>query len=265
MNFYDIIIIIILLTFVFYIRYINITNIKEEEKECKENFDVITDLEKIEISNLLEILTDYMDSNKIRYWIIGGTLLGSVRHGDIIPWDDDADIGIFEEEFNKLLELNSTFNALGYEIVPDWKIYKFRKIGNSYPFVDVFTYTNIDNVYHMNKQDLRDKWPNEYYSYNELFPLKKYKFGKLNLTGPNYPIAYLNRMYPDWQFYGIQTFNHKTMKSTNYKVILDHTNQTHKLKSYLIIKDNISKNKNDNPYLRELYDIHHDKYMIIIV
>lgn len=263
-NPYDLVIIIILLTIIFYIRYINVRSINEQKKKCSEKFEEITDSDKIEISNLLKIFTEYLDLNNITYWIIGGTLLGSVRHGDIIPWDDDADIGIFEADFDKLIGLSSIFNSLGYEIIQDWKIHKFKKIGKTYPFVDIFTYSNINNVYHMNRQDLRDKWPNEYYLDNELFPLKKYKFGELNLTGPNYPLGYLNRMYPDWQFYGIQTFNHKTMSNLNHKVILDHTNPSHKLRPYLMIQDNISKNKNDNPYLRELYDKNHNKYVMII-
>lgn len=39
--------------------------------------------------------------NNIKYNIIAGTMLGAVRHGGYIPWDDDADIGMVREEYER--------------------------------------------------------------------------------------------------------------------------------------------------------------------
>lgn len=269
MDIYDLVVWILLITMIFYIRYINIRKIKKNKCEnFNSNFNSNFDSTHIEINNLLKILSSYLENNNINYWIIGGTLLGSVRHGQLIPWDDDADIGIELNQIDKLLESNKLLNPLGYEIVHEWEIYKFRKINTNYPFIDIFLYIDDDGIYQMDKQILRNKWPNEYYKYDELFPLKKYKFGDLELSGPNYSLGYLNRMYPNWEYVGIQTYNHKTMEPTFMKVSwnIDYPNPEYKLKPYLKIPHNqiISKNKYDNPYLRELYNLNYNEKIIIV-
>lgn len=39
-----------------------------------------------------------LDEAGVRYWLEGGSLLGAMRHSDIIPWDYDVDIGIYEDD-----------------------------------------------------------------------------------------------------------------------------------------------------------------------
>ena len=54
-----------------------------------------------------------LDENEIPYMICGGTLLGAVTTGKFIPWDDDVDMCVFEEDYEKM-------KALLLNSLPDW-------------------------------------------------------------------------------------------------------------------------------------------------
>lgn len=56
---------------------------------------------QLQMLDMLIEIDKFCSKHNIQYWLCGGTLLGAIRHGGFIPWDDDVDIDMTEEEFRK--------------------------------------------------------------------------------------------------------------------------------------------------------------------
>jgi len=77
---------------------------------------------------MLEILIEFDKIAKrhgLRYWLDHGTLLGAVRHGGFIPWDDDLDISMPREDYEK-------FKTLRNEL-PGWIFFQTKETDKKVP------------------------------------------------------------------------------------------------------------------------------------
>lgn len=67
----------------------------------RDNKIKLKDLQKKELF-ILDSVIDILNEHNLSWYASSGTLLGAIRHGGMIPWDDDIDIAMPREDFNKL-------------------------------------------------------------------------------------------------------------------------------------------------------------------
>lgn len=111
---------------------------------------ILRDIQKSEIRMLLEV-DRICKENNIKYWLDFGALLGAVRHKDFIPWDDDVDIGMMRDDYERFIDV---FN----EKTSDKNLYAYKKVlpsGN----------VNIINIRHKQiKNIFMDVFPYDFYT-----------------------------------------------------------------------------------------------------
>jgi len=229
-------IIAIILIIILYFIY----NYYNQENFGMTSADILTSKDTLDI--LRKMLKDthaILTAKHIQYWIDGGTLLGAVRHKNIIPWDDDADIVITEKDKQKFLSLRRIFYKFGYGIVRFWGGFKIfplngkpikhtnrnwhwsenskriedREIFNyKYPFIDVFFAKKYGNIFHFSNKYSKKIFNKFYHEAKDLYPLKEYTFDDFKLIGPNNPKPYLDRGYgDDHMTTGYKSYDHQNM------------------------------------------------------
>lgn len=91
-------------------------------------------LKEIELE-MLKLFISVCEKLNLKYYLMGGTLLGAVRHKGFIPWDDDIDMGMPRKDYEVFLEkgqalLPEGFFLQTFDTDPEWP-QAFAKIRNS--------------------------------------------------------------------------------------------------------------------------------------
>ncbi|UJR11719.1 hypothetical protein I4U23_015900 [Adineta vaga] len=153
--------------------------------------------------NVIRAFSTFCERYNITYWMIGGTLLGSLRHWDIIPWDHDLDFFVRERD-REFLERQFMIDQ---HKVPMYlrpgsrkhgptKIFhesksKLKWPSNFYPFIDLFYYE--ENSTHL--------WDHKLCCHHHIrksvvFPLSIRPLGSLWLPAPRNPFGYFKELRP---------------------------------------------------------------------
>jgi hypothetical protein len=160
---------------------------------------------KRELISILQRFSELARDLDIEYWILSGTLLGLMRDGEILPWDDDVDVALTRESYNALEHhpsLQANLNRLDliacFSNNPD-RPPKVRIKGQHYPFLDLIVYDREGGFL------VNPRFADEYFRADEVFPPKNCSLHGVATLCPSRPEPYLERAfgsYASWVLFG---------------------------------------------------------------
>ncbi|MBP3206811.1 MAG: LicD family protein [Campylobacter sp.] len=110
---------------------------------------------QLEMVKMIDQINKLFKENDIRYTLLGGSVLGAIRHKGFIPWDDDMDIAVWRKDFEKAENLLANLKPYTYEfarkhIIPDAPTGHLHLINEKYtlelsPTIDVFALDMVPN------------------------------------------------------------------------------------------------------------------------
>jgi len=166
--------------------------------------------------SLLQRVVAIAEARHTHLYLFWGTLVGHVREGRILPWDDDIDLALFDKSGGQYAELRAAFEAAGLRtweheddgqiwlkvFDPSYSVYSDKPW--SWPFVDIFIYSQVAT-------DL-EKLPSEYSAPRELIlPGRAVAFEGAACWEPELPLALLDLHYPGWRVVEVSSaIDHRT-------------------------------------------------------
>jgi hypothetical protein len=203
-----------------------------------------------QVYDLMKTFDELCRKHEIRYFANGGTLLGAIRHNGIIPWDDDADVGIMAEDANQLDLITEELKQRGiiflntqlgmshfYQLRFDPKVVveKYGATEAEVANLDIFLYQKMENgKIDFCSPTFRSVFPRDYFLENEIQDIVDYPFGPgakaFPIRGIRRAADHLRRSYgQDCLDFGVKTHDHlpffgyfidiPVFRKTRYKIV----------------------------------------------
>lgn len=174
---------------------------------------ILSDTDSYNLYKLLHRVVKILEKNDIPYWASGGTFLGAIRCKGIIKWDDDLDLCVLYQDRDKLKNAIDQENDI-YLDLRSGLVNKIKYKSETYPFIDIFFMVPESEdgqiVYKCALKRARDSWKHEIYLEKELVPLKKTKFGAMEIAIPNkYERYFISYFGENWNKEGVISYDHK--------------------------------------------------------
>lgn len=103
----------------------------------------LQELKDIEF-DILKMFDAFCKENNIKYYLSHGTLLGAIRYKKFIPWDDDIDLLIPRNDYNRMISLfkdSEKYHLFAYEKNKDY-LFPYAKLCDMNTYKDEFGYVN---------------------------------------------------------------------------------------------------------------------------
>lgn len=195
---------------------------------CEEFWRKKHDTLHTELISLLTYVDGVFYKNNVDYFICSGTLLGSIRHGNIIPWDDDMDIGVkcedmtdFEHKVKLIKDIFKDDDVIEVEFDKTCSAY-LLKLYNKHDrgiFVDVFFLKRQQSgKYQMISQNLKGTaYSEEWYNKDQLTNLSQCTLDNKVFPCPSNSMKSLKNTYGD---YSVKRLTHLHNVSIPLKIMV---------------------------------------------